>query len=122
MSFNSFLQPTQTLCQQDITFAAGDNGLIASCPIGGVIAAGGKSPAGTYQDFHPSTSKIIGAVGKTLTNVPVFQNVSATLLEGTLASNLAKSGLIAFASSLAADQSTYTVYWVNTVYAGISPC
>lgn len=125
MSFNGPLQPTQTLCQQDFTFAGGDSGIIDSAPLGGTIAGGGRSPAGTYQNFNPQTSKIVGIKGKALGTVTAYQNVSVVFVPASIASNLANSTNIQLVSSVNNDTSTYTVYWVNTVYPGnpgLSPC
>jgi hypothetical protein len=112
MSFNSFLQPTQTLCQQDFVLVAGT----LTAPIGGLV--GGVR----YQPFNSQTSKIIGAIGETLGGVPAFQNLNITLADPTAAITLAKGGNITIQSALAADTSTYTVFWVNSVYPGLQPC
>jgi hypothetical protein len=113
MSFNSVSQPTQTLCQQDFTLV---NGTLAGVPIGGTI--GGV----TYQNFNPQTSRIIGVKGKTLGTVAAFQNVSVNVLTSSIAANLANQGLVTLFSSVNTDTSVYTVFWVNTVYPGLSPC
>ena len=121
MSFNGPLQPTQTLCQQDFTLTAGTFAA-GSAPIGGPIGAGGVSPAGTYQSFNNQTSKIVGVKGKTLGGVVPYQNISVNLLTDTIPDVLAGGGTININSSINTDTNTYTVYWVNTVYPGLSPC
>jgi hypothetical protein len=110
MSFNGPLQPTQTLCQQDFTLAAGT---LANATIGGTALG---------QNFNPQTSRIVGIRGKTLGTVAAFQNVSVNILTSTIASNLANQGLITLFSSVNNDTSVYTVFWVNTIYPGLSPC
>jgi hypothetical protein len=119
MSFNSAVQPTQTLCQQDFTLAAGT---LAGVPIGGTIAGGGASPAGTYQSFNSQTSKIIGVKGKTVGGVPAFQSINVNPLAATIADTLAGSGRVNINSALNTDTSVYTVFWVNTTFTGLSPC
>jgi len=119
MSFNGALQPTQTLCQQDFTLV---NGTRVGAPIGGTIGGGGASPAGTYQNFNPQTSRIVGIKGKTLGTVAVYQNVNITNVVSTAASTLANQGLITPVSADTNDTSTYTVFWVNTIYPELSPC
>jgi len=112
MAFNSFLQPTQTLCQQDFVLVTGT--LVG--PIGGTI--GGN----TYQNFNPNTSQIIGVRGKTLGTVAAFKPVNIAINASTAASTLAGQGLVTLISADATDTSTYTVFWVNSTYAGLSPC
>ena len=116
MSFNSAVQPTQTLCQQDFTLGGG--GALADAQIGGTNAGV------TYQNFNSQTSKIIGVKGKTLagTGVVSYQNINIYIEVATNASSAANAGLVSLVSALAADRSTYTVFWVNTTYPGLSPC
>lgn len=118
MSFNSFLQPTQTLCQQDFTLVAGT---LANAPIGGIIGAGGASPAGTYQTFSPQTSRIIG-VGRKTAGGSGFTNVAVSVLAPSIAQVLAGSGAVSINSTVNTDTSTYTVYWVNSLYPNLNPC
>jgi hypothetical protein len=116
MSFNSAVQPTQTLCQQDFTLGTG--GVITDAQIGGTN--GGV----VYQNFNSQTSKIIGVKGKVVagTGVTSYQNVNVYVEVPSNASSATNGALLTIYSALGADRSTYTVFWVNTTYPGLSPC
>lgn len=105
MSFNSYLKPTGTICQQTLTAFDGTTGIKT-------VAIGNAQ-----QPFYSSTSKIIGVSGgldDTLYSVTVD-----TITQAAIA---ASTGLITIASADAADTSVLTVYWVNSVYPGLLPC
>lgn len=113
MAFNSFGQPTQTLCQQDFVLVTGT---LVNTPIGGTIAGVNG------QNFNPQTSQIVGIKGKVLGTVAVFKPVNITMGTQTAVSTTAGQGLITLVSGDTTDTSTYTVFWVNSTYAGLSPC
>lgn len=106
MSFNSFLQPTQTLCQQAIP---------------GPLVAGFLATAvlgNANQPFYGSTSKIIGVSGGVAGN-----KYSITINAITQAIWGASQAQISIASSSNADTSNnLVVYWINTSYPGTNPC
>jgi hypothetical protein len=104
MSFNSYLQPTQTMCQQAIPALVA--GTLANTPIGN-----------TLQPFHPQTSKILGFSGG-LANA----TYSATIATTSQALAQAGQANITIGSSDVADVSVLTVFWVNSKYDTLSPC
>ena len=104
MSFNSYLQPTQTLCQQVIAPLVA--GALASEPIGTLL-----------QPFYPQTSKILGFSGGVAANT-----YASTILVSSQALAAAGQSNIAVYSSAVGDVSTLTVYWVNSKFDTLKPC
>lgn len=105
MSFNGPLQPTQTLCSL-LQTAALVSGIKNTLVVGSAT-----------QPFYAQTSKIVGVTGGIAGNT-----YSATINPITQALVGAGQAQITIASSSATDTSTLTVYWVNSVYPGLSPC
>jgi hypothetical protein len=105
MSFNGPLQPTQTLCSL-VQNALGAGGVLATGLVGSAT-----------QPFYAQTSKIVGVSGGVAGN-----QYSITINPITQVLAAAGQAQITIASSEAGDRSILTVYWVNSVFPGLSPC